>query len=146
MNVSTFLDAIAGVEGRPYLWAHKGDKVWTPKGLRPHGLEGLFFDCSGLVTWGLLQAGWFDVRATHSANVLMHELKACAGDPQPGDFAFYGYGDNAQHVEVMAADHRLYGAMGTRATTKPTPDREVRYRRVSRPDLIAWRMNPLRAA
>lgn len=145
MSLAKFAAAVLAEEGRSYIWGAKGDAIWTPKGLRPHGWGGNVFDCSGLVTWGLKAGGWFDVRATHSADVLMHELKPVAGDPLPWDFCFYGHGDTATHVEALAEDGRKYGAIGGhKGTTQPEPGKCVRYRRTERPDLIAWRRNPLR--
>lgn len=146
MSVAKFLAAALKEEGTPYIWAGKGDAVVTPKGLRPHGWSGHVFDCSGLVTWALKEAGWFDLRASHNANVLMHELKPTEGEPNAGDLCFYGIGDHATHVEILTEDGRKFGAIGGhKGTTQPEPGKCVRFRKTDRFDLIAWRRNPLHA-
>lgn len=60
--------------GKVSLWASKGPE---------------FFDCSGLVTWLLLQVGGPDWRATHNTDRLWLELDEVPGEPQPGDLVFY---------------------------------------------------------
>lgn len=67
------LSAGMAVVGSPYIWGAKGDCRWSPTGAQPleeNGAPILAFDCSGLVTWCLKQAGWKDIRLTASAQTI----------------------------------------------------------------------------
>jgi murein DD-endopeptidase len=146
--VQKYLTAIADMGGAPYVWQGKGRSLWHPvKGLVPHNFDvPLVFDCSGLVTWGLYEAGWKDWRASHSAETLRTELQRI-DEPEAGDLVLYGSPGHATHVETVMPDGSLYGAIGGGPqTTKPDPERaRVRFRTKSRPDSLGYYRNPLRA-
>lgn len=78
----------------PVLWRGKGYflfDVAAPGALRAHGYASEVFDCSGLVSVGLMAIGGPDLRATHNAAAFF-----LASEPldfleaQAGDLVFYG--------------------------------------------------------
>lgn len=89
--------------GADVLWAQKGPAA---------------FDCSGLVTCGLLALGGPDWRATHNTDRLWAELEPTE-TPEPGDFAFWwapgadapAKGD-VEHVAVVCAGGLILTADG----------------------------------
>lgn len=141
-----FLDAVLSKENAPYLWGAKGPDN---------------FDCSGLVTWALLQAGCRDWRQTHSSHVLwnvlepLDELVETDGriiqKPQPGDLAFYGAPGRINHVMVVWGDGRVIGACGGNSDTTGIAEAlkrnaKVRFRSSLnyRPDFRGYRKLPLK--
>lgn len=87
-------------QGQPCVWGRKGPNV---------------FDCSGLVTWAIHQAGGPDLRFTHNAHLLWKEFPI-AFRPALGEIAlaFYGYSDVIEHVMFLCPDGRVFGACGAR--------------------------------
>ncbi len=77
---SKFLDLVftAAQQRAPYVWGGKGDRIWTPEGVRINtyvdhvggNLIGDVFDCAGLITTCLFRAGGPDLRFTHGAKHL----------------------------------------------------------------------------
>lgn len=98
-----FLAAAMSRIGMPYVWCAKG----------PHQ-----FDCSGLVTWALQQAGGPDLRAMHNTTKLWLELPATQ-HPEPGDLAFYTSSPehDVDHVMVLGPLGIVFGAAGGDHTT-----------------------------
>ena len=116
--------------GKPYIWGAKGPDS---------------FDCSGLITAGLLAMGEKDWRQTHNSARLFDVLEPTT-EPQLGDFAFYGPPNRITHVMLVWYDGQAMGASGGNSgTTKPTPGacvqikKTVKYRR----DFRGFRKNPL---
>jgi cell wall-associated NlpC family hydrolase len=146
-RVASFIAAVKVQEGLPYIWPSLKN-CYSGKGhlasLYPEGR-----DCSGLISASLRAAGdTVDRRAEWSANRYWHELPHTSA-PEPGDFAVFGYGDTATHIEVVMEDGRTFGANGGNSSMNtPTDAREakafVRYRRVPRKDLLGHVVNPLR--
>ncbi len=135
--------------GRPYVWCGKGLLLWTPAGpvVSPFAPTPVF-DCAGLITCGLYFANYKDIRFKANAHVLYSTLVP-TDEPGPWDFACYGskVGNKASHIEVMTANHRLFGAIGgDHNTLKPTVGAMVKYRLKERTDLLGWRINPLKGA
>lgn len=106
-----FLNFVRSKEGCSYIFGRKGPNT---------------FDCSGLVTWAIKQAGGPDWRFTHNAQGLADVL-------QPVDrlavgevlLAFYGYSwDHVDHVMVLVPDGRVFGACGGDHTTT-TPEKAL---------------------
>jgi cell wall-associated NlpC family hydrolase len=74
----------------PYIWGGKAAH---------HGL-----DCSGLVTWSILQSFGLDWRSSHNTDALWAKLEH-TDTPRVGDLAFYG-GQSARdvdHVMIVSA-------------------------------------------
>lgn len=114
--------------GHPYTWCGKKDLIFNQLDLKLETspwLPELVFDCSGLVTVALLEAGGPDWRGTHSASVLRSASFAGPlarwvlpheGDLlfAPGHVAIYrGPGRDSDHVWVIEA------AGGHATTTSP---------------------------
>lgn len=126
------------VEGRPTVWGRKGPMA---------------FDCSGLVTWALRQAGGPDWRNTHNAQALAELFQPMASVPAGAvALAFYGQGwERVKHVMFVCPDGRAYGACGATPTVI-TVERaieighRVRYRSSAsyRTDLLGFRALTLR--
>lgn len=97
---------------RPVLWGAKG----TAK-LDNVVVEGVF-DCSGLVTCGLYNAGaGVDLRATHRSQHLYDATKP-TDNPVEGDLVFYGKG-KVEHVGVWLPGGKVLTASGA---TPSVPD------------------------
>lgn len=87
-------------QGKPYVFGAKGPDT---------------FDCSGLVTCGLLHVGHADWRQTHNAQRLWDELDPVfePEDLIELDLGFYGQRELGRIDHVMFfLDHRAYGATG----------------------------------
>lgn len=126
--------------------------VWGGKGERWGGHDGpVVYDCSGLVTCGLLYLGLPDWRQTHNAARLYEALEPVpALQVMPMDLAFYGQPHHISHVMFHWSDGRVYGAAGGNSSTV-TPELAmkigacVRYRdsHMYRPDFRGFRRLPL---
>ena len=129
-------------EGKPYVWAAKGVAA---------------FDCSGLVSAGLVAAGYpstcpacgLDMRNFHGAARLWSELEPTE-TPEALDLAFYGPPHKVNHVVFVWCDKRVFGANGGNEYTTTTAIAERRGARVCfrrgthyRPDLRGFRKLPL---
>lgn len=109
-------------EGKPYVWASKGQNA---------------FDCSGLVTAGLVEVGYpktcprcnLDMRGFHSAARLWDELEPTE-EPAPLDLIFYGAPGHISHVVFLWCDGRVFGANGGNQHTTSTAIAEKRGARV----------------
>lgn len=141
MSTETFLTSSVAQLGRPYIWGGKGELVMGAK----HPFGGLVFDCSGLVTWCLRQAG-YTLRGEYNADRMWHEWQH-TDEPQPGDLVLYGENNHATHVEIVMPDGRFLGAIGGGSkTVKPSPVAKVQYRKLPRRDVLGYVVNPIRAA
>lgn len=99
--------------GKPYVWGAKGPDA---------------FDCSGLVTAGVLACGGPDWRQTHNSARLFDVL-APTQWPVAGGLAFYGPPHRVVHVMVVVGDGRVFGAAGGGSqTTTPTKGACVQFR------------------
>lgn len=117
--------------GKPYIWGAKGPDT---------------FDCSGLITAGLLACGHEDWRQTHNSARLFDKLEPVE-KPEVGDFAFYGPPHRVTHVMVVWFDGQVYGASGgNRDTITPRPGAAVQTKRrvFYRRDFRGFRKNPLK--
>lgn len=132
-----FLAQVKIHEGKTYLYSFKGP---------------LFFDCSGLVTYGVLKAGGPDLRDWHNCQRLWENLVPLE-QPKPGQVAlvFYGaptdHGPHASHVMVVVGDGSVYGACGGDSSTVTVElarrrKAMVRYRPSAtyRPGLLGYRL------
>jgi cell wall-associated NlpC family hydrolase len=90
MARARFLDFVLAQVDKPALWGAKGPDA---------------FDCSGLVTCGILAAGGPDLRHTHNADKLASETRPLLAieKPMPGDLIFFdAAGDGVdEHVGVV---------------------------------------------
>lgn len=122
-----------------YKWGGKGElgEDGTPR-----------YDCSGLVTCGLLYVRQPDWRQTHSAARLFDELKPTE-KPAPMDLVFYGQPGHISHVVFHWSDGRILGACGgNQSTTTAEAARKagacVKFKATQnyRPDFRGWRSLP----
>lgn len=123
-----------------YRWGGKGQHDSTGRPM---------YDCSGLVTCGLLAVGCDDWRQTHGAARLYDDLAATAA-PAPMDLAFYGRPGHVSHVVFVWGDGRVLGACGgNESTTTEEIARSagacVKFRTSIkyRPDLRGYRVLPV---
>lgn len=94
--VSEYLKSLAKVKDINYLWGGK----------RP--AEGL--DCSGTVTWALMDAGGPDRRfGTSAAGLYDLTHPADDGTRQAGMLAFYGHPGQVTHVMTVWSCHNVSG-------------------------------------
>jgi cell wall-associated NlpC family hydrolase len=102
-----FLEYVTAQVDKPTLWGAKGDDA---------------FDCSGLVTCGIVAAGGPDLRKTHNANALGKGTRRLLPDekPIPGDLIFFdSEGDGLdEHVGIVTDSMTALDAEG--ATSKVT--------------------------
>lgn len=125
-----FLEWCEQQRGKPYIWGGKGPNT---------------FDCSGIITAGLLACGWKDWRQTHNSARLFDVLEPVEA-AEVGDFAFYGPPKRITHVMVVWYGGGAYGASGgNSSTTKPTPGASVKAKKTVnyRRDFRGFRKNPL---
>jgi len=131
-----------------YVWGAKGRKMWTLDGIKDTsavaGVQ-VAFDCSGLVTSCILEAGGDDMRFTHNTDLLKAELPPVQNPPAtqgifvvffPGHVGIaYTLGDKWFIVEAAGGDH---------TTTKPTPGAYVRASKfnITKRPPTAWRELP----
>lgn len=128
------LTVALGKLGCPYVWGAKGATQ---------------FDCSGLVTWAILQLGGPDWRADHNTTKLfspgvleplLPELERAFATGIPDEIArhlalpagtlvFYGPPGGINHVMIAVGDGRVFGACGGGSgTLVPTAGASVQFR------------------
>ena len=97
-----FLQAMAGKMGSQYVWGAAGPTV---------------FDCSGLISWALAQAGASQGRKTADA---FHKTNPAVSSPAAGDLVFFGarFGKSGQagHIGAVIGNSLM---MHTYDTGKP---------------------------
>lgn len=103
--------------GAPYLWTGKGMVRWTPEGLKPNGYGLPAFDCSGLVTCALVEAGGPDWRATHNAAAMFAALDAAPTGWELGALRFYGPAHRPTHVALSLGNELVLEAGGGDSST-----------------------------
>lgn len=127
----TFVDLLRSAVGSPYMWGGQSPETG--------------FDCSGLVVWGLREAGWV-IGDRDSAGLAreFHHNKKLIGLAEPGDLLFYGKtADAITHVMVVLLvwtrhtgdrpDMVLIGARGGDASIS---NRHHAYRRNAMVDVV----------
>lgn len=143
VDTQRFLAKACSQVGKPYLFGRKGPDA---------------YDCSGLVTWALREAGGPDLRFTYSSQRMFEEFEV-ALRPAPTDvvLALYGFpGDSAPHVNhvmLTVGDGRVFGACGGDHSTLTLEaaklrKAEVRFRPsvTYRPDFLGYRRLAYRLA
>ena len=136
-------------QGAPYLWKGKGLHLWTPSGLQGNGLDGVWaFDCSGLVTVALHDAGGPDWRAAHNADSLYRLLEPEQNPNAWGCLRFYGTLTRATHIAIALGNELVLEAGGgdQRTTSLELARRQGARVRVvfdTRKDLLGARKLPL---
>lgn len=139
--------------GRPYIWGGKGPILWTASGSLLHGFSGPVFDCSGLITQCLLEAGLGDWKLHHSAQTLFNKLGqlpspiAVYTESHPA-LAFFGKSPSSIiHVGIFYTVYRetymIDASGGGSNTHMPTPGAQVWDKPLSRSDLIGFRTIPV---
>lgn len=116
-NTQLFIEAMLAEVGAPYVWGGKGTHIFDAT----HGLVNSpyfnvekeqdrlkVFDCSGLVTWGLMRAAGKDKRGAWSSSVMADTLENLHGDTEKPHLRYYGKGRNAI-THIACAIHRLDG-------------------------------------
>jgi cell wall-associated NlpC family hydrolase len=123
-----FLDFVKGQVGKPTLWGAKGP---------------LAFDCSGLVTCGILIAGGPDLRSTHNANRLAKETRPLLGaeKPLPGDLIFFDAERDGldEHVGVVVDATTAIDAEGARSKVTTLEQAQALGAQVRTHDRLAYR-------
>lgn len=131
----------------PYAWGFKGGLTLMPDGTMRDA-----YDCSGLVTAGLMHTGGPDWRQTHGSGALFDELPRLEAEelPQPLDLAFYGQPGQISHVVYVWDDGRIFGACGgnhtcTNAIIAAKMGAKVQFKpsRDYRPDFRGYRRFPV---
>ena len=139
--------------GAPYIWAGKGNALWTPAGLEPHTRlpTNLVFDCSGLVTWAIWKAGGPDWRAAHNQSTLLAMLRLRDGKVDLTRPHLRYYGIDKEHTSHIAlalgrVDTRtlvVEAAGGGPATRSPHPGAQVFCHFEQRADCVDYTLLPL---
>ena len=136
--------------GTPYIWAGKGDYcVRDGRVLRmPEMGCDEAFDCSGLVTWAVREAGGPDLRATWGAARMWQELPDLDEEAGEDDdwfaLALYGTKQRATHVALELGRGLLLDASGGDSATLTLKDALnanafVRVHLDTRKDLLGYR-------
>lgn len=140
-------------KGKPYVWSAKGELRLVGGSVRVE-----CFDCSGLVTRGLVVAGYpstcpfcqLDLCGFHNAQRLFDELIEPHGSPAPGDLMFFGSGPKrVDHVMVYLDGATCIGASGgNRYSVDPLSSlnrgQKVMLKPIGyRPDFVGYRSLPL---
>lgn len=114
-------------QGAPYVWGGKGlfrfDKA---RGIVLHGFGVECFDCSGLVTVALREAGGPDLVSTANADVMFRTWEEATDPWEMGVVRLYGVPARATHAGFAVTKGLVLEAAGGDATTD-TPER-ARYR------------------
>jgi cell wall-associated NlpC family hydrolase len=118
--------------GSPYIWNGKGElRTGTVNGIPGIGYHG--YDCSGLVTSSMREAGGPDLRATHNAQKLFDEGQVTDA-LNSIRLAFFGKKNddgsvNVSHVTIeFGSDANFFtveSAGGGPTTTEPSPEAQV---------------------
>lgn len=143
------IHAALRAQGCLYLWQGKGHELWTPNGLKSNGLGIPAYDCSGLVTCALHDAGGPDWRATHNAAALWQALRPADSAGAFGVLRFYG-GARVSHVALSLGNDLVLEAGGGDQTTTSLEIARRQGARVrvvfdGRRDLMGARLLPLTA-
>jgi cell wall-associated NlpC family hydrolase len=135
--------------GSPYVWKGKGSVMWTPTGLTLHTFGKPVFDCSGLVTVSLKQAGGKDFRATHNAQAMFDQWAPAPDPAAAGVVRLYGKGPTSITHVAISLGRDAYGAVqiveaagGDSSTTCPKAGACVRQGRERRSDFVGARVIP----
>lgn len=148
MTPESFVRSALRHVGAPYLWRGKGLDIWTPEGLRSNGLGVLAYDCSGLVTSALRDAGGPDWRASHSAQTLFDTLTPAPTADRFGVLRFYGASPTAvTHVAIGLGNGLVLEAAGGDSHTTSLQAARAANARVrvvldGRTDLLGARLLP----
>jgi cell wall-associated NlpC family hydrolase len=142
-------EALLRYVGCLYVWRGKGDDIWTPSGLKPHGWGQRVFDCSGAIGQALLDAGGKDRRGTFSAQTYFDAFPEVASPDVFGALRCYGTGPKTISHIAMSLGHGLVieAAGGDSTTTTPDvsrarPSARVRVGFDLRRDLVGARLLP----
>lgn len=123
-----FLEYVTSQVDKPCLWGAKGDDA---------------FDCSGLVTCGIIAAGGADLRKTHNANALGNETRLLLPEerPIPGDLILFDADgdDTAEHVAIVLAGNKAIDAEGATSRITTLEEAVKRGARVRLHDRLNWR-------
>lgn len=114
MTRTQFAEKASELIGVPALWAAKGDYYVAADGSVVHLEKGqLAVDCSGSVTWTMLQLTGVDFRNEYNAQKLSHLCPLHVEPPDVGDLGFYGPNwDSVNHVVICLAGSHLLSADG----------------------------------
>jgi len=135
--VDRLVDAALKYINCPYVWRGKGPVLWSMTGPVAHPFLGNVFDCSGLWTRALLDAGGPNWTMTHSTETLRQSGEREYPPGGYGTFHFFGRNGKATHVE-LCLDHGLFfgAAGGDETTTAPKAGAFVMIHRVRRMDFL----------
>ncbi len=140
--------AALGFLGAPYVWKGKGWFLWSPTRFIPHAFGSPVFDCSGLVTVALREAGGPDFTGTHNAQAMFDQFPAAPDPTARGVLRFYGTSPrNVTHVAICMGPvggkvEVLEAAGGDSRTTSPKPGACVRVGPELRRDYLGSRVLP----
>lgn len=123
-------EAAARRVGRPYIWAGKGDyRIDQPTGQLVQ-LASPGFDCSGLVTDMMREAGYNDRRNDWNAQAMFDQLAAPPAAYGFSKLAFFGTEPKAIHHVCFCLDGDIFGwcieaAGGDQTTLAPEAGKRV---------------------
>jgi cell wall-associated NlpC family hydrolase len=147
-----FVRWVRDQRGKPYVWGAKGEQFLVGGRVKTE-----CFDCSGLVTRGLVLAGYpavcplchLDLCGFHGTQRLFNELEPTAS-PHAGDLMFYGSGPmRISHVMVYLDATSCVGASGGNRDSKDplvsiSRGQKVKFQAANyRNDLVGYRALPL---
>ena len=148
--------AALGYLGAPYVWKGKGWFLWSPTRFVPHAFGSPVFDCSGLVTVALREAGGPDLTGTHNAQAMFDQFPVASDPAARGVLRFYGQRvmgskpttvPHVTHVAICMGPvggkvEVLEAAGGDSRTTSPKPGACVRVGPELRRDYLGSRVLP----
>lgn len=126
-----FAETAAKKVGCPYIWAAKG--LWRLDLTQPGkliALPELSYDCSGLVTCCLFEAGGPDHRNDWSAQIMFDVLKPPIDGAKRPCLGLFGGGDDTVHHVAILLEGDVHGWVieacgGDQTTLAPTPGKRV---------------------
>lgn len=130
--VDRFLEAAASRVGAPYIWAGKGGYRIDAQGLTVP-LSPFGYDCSGLVTSSLHEAGYNDHRNNWNAQAMFDQLGQ-ALTPRMPCLAFFGGDAKSIHHVCICLEEFIDGwvleaAGGDQTTLSAEPGKRVYFHR-----------------
>ena len=144
MNIRDVIRMALKYQGAPYIWGGKGMTCpgWTNRFNVP------VFDCSGLVTTAMEEAGGPNWRTTHNAQKMFNVLDEAGMPDTFGVLRFYGLDkDRVTHVAFSLGNGLILDAHGGGSSTTSLEEANKKGAKVqvhfcNRRDLVGARKMP----